>query len=64
MATLLHVYCPNCVHIMCAASPLIPEALTSMEGEDKTAYQRLISMEMLFVFCKKRKKFRAINILG
>lgn len=63
MASLLHVYCPNCVHIQCGASPLTREVLTSMKEEDEAEFNRLISMNLLFVFCKSAKKFRIINII-
>lgn len=64
MATLLYVFCPNCVHIQCAASPLTQEALISMKEENEKAFDRLISMNLLFVFCRMRKKFRIIDITG
>ncbi len=63
MASLLYVYCSNCVHAHCAATQLTREVLNSMKRENEVIFGRIMFMKMIYVFCKKREGFRVINII-
>ena len=64
MANLLQVNCLFCVYRHCAAVSLTKEVLDGIKKQDREVFDGIIFMNMLYVFCRTMKKFRAINVMG